>query len=540
MLRSLDAAAVRGWCEAARSALAAGRAQLDDLNVFPVPDGDTGTNLLLTFEAVEEAVRAVPAGPGELGAVAAAMAHGALLGARGSSGVLVSQLVRGLADVLAAGPAGPAGLAEALTRGAAHARAAVARPVEGTVLTVADAAAAAGEEAAASGGGLAAVASAAALRAREALARTPGQLAALQEAGVVDAGGLGWVLLLDALEQVAGDRLPGPLPAPHVARARGEVAALRETGSAAYSYEVQYLLRDTSDPEVVRLQAVLADLGDSLVVVGSRGVFNVHVHVNDVGAALEAGVDAGRPFRVTVTRFADRDADRVAEPGSGAAPPGPATAGRLIVAVADGPGLSAVLEAAGAVVLEAGPPAPTPAAFRAVVQAAGAEQIVVLAAGAAAVAAGAAARALPTVDLRLVPASSGVQALAALAVADPARPFAQDVRAMSEAAAATRNGEVRPAVTTGPTSAGMCVEGDALGLLDGRVVAVGADPERVARGLLDRLAPGAEIVTLVLGRGAPEGAGERLRAYVVARHAGVEVVVVDGGQERVPILIGAE
>ncbi len=547
MLRVLDAAGVRSWCEAGRTALAAARDEIDDLNVFPVPDGDTGTNLLVTVESVVAAVRAEA---GDLPAVARAMAHGALTGARGNSGVILSQLLRGLAEVLAAGPAGPGALARGLARSADLAYGAVTAPLEGTLLTVARAAGAAAGAAvdADPGADLAAVVAAARAGAQEALARTPQQLAALRAAGVVDAGGRGWVVLLEALEAVVSGRASVAVPPPHVPRHRSGHGAVRESGSDAYAYEVQYLLRDTGNEAVRLLREVLADLGDSLVVVGADGLFNVHVHVNDVGAALEAGIDAGRPFRVTVTRFAEqvaagpRDGDqpRPVEPTAVTQRP----AGRAVVAVVTGAGLARLFCQAGARVVAGGPAAgPSTVELLAAVHATGAAQVALLPnhgdVRPVAEAAADLARA-SGVTVAVVPTCSVVQGLSALAVADAGRGFAADVAAMGEAAAATRCAEVVYAVREATTSAGICLPGDALGLLDGRVVLVGAGLEWVARGLLDRLGEGAELLTLVLGAGAPDGVGERLRAHAAARCPGVQVVVVDGGQPHAPLLLGAE
>ncbi|MEX2289672.1 MAG: DAK2 domain-containing protein, partial [Mycobacteriales bacterium] len=303
MLQVLDAVALRRWCAAARVGLAAAREEIDDLNVYPVPDGDTGTNLLLTMEAVEEAVRAAPA---DMAATCEAMAHGALMGARGNSGVILSQLLRGLVEVLAAAGSGSAAdLRRALTRAAEVGYAAVGTPVEGTLLTVARECA---EAVADLEGDLAAVVREARSAAGRSLARTPDLLPQLRAAGVVDAGGRGLCVLLEALEQVVTGETATVSAVPQllVARDRSGLVTARETGSDAYGYEVQFLLRDAQDEAVATLQQVLARLGDSLVVVGGDGLFNVHVHVNDVGAAVEAGLDAGRPFRITVTRFEDQ------------------------------------------------------------------------------------------------------------------------------------------------------------------------------------------------------------------------------------------
>ncbi|HMA45676.1 MAG TPA: DAK2 domain-containing protein, partial [Frankiaceae bacterium] len=244
MLEALDAVAVRRWCARGLAALAARREEIDAMNVYPVPDGDTGTNLVLTFQSVLEALDAAPDadGPG-LPDTMKALAHGALMGARGNSGVILSQFLRGLADVLGPLPlARGRELAEAFGRAARAAWAAVADPVEGTVLTVARAAAEAAR--AAGSDELAAVVRAAGAGATEALRRTPEQLPVLARAGVVDAGGYGLSVLLDALVTVVSGDPPaaGPRPDLVVPRERSALDVAREAGSDSYAYEVQYLL----------------------------------------------------------------------------------------------------------------------------------------------------------------------------------------------------------------------------------------------------------------------------------------------------------
>ncbi|MCA1710668.1 MAG: DAK2 domain-containing protein [Actinobacteria bacterium] len=504
MLQALDAAALRQWCLASRDALTAARTEIDDLNVYPVPDGDTGTNLQLTMSSVADAVAAAPA---DMAGTAKAMAYGALMGARGNSGVILSQLLRGLAEVLGEQEqAGPEDVQRALVRAAELGYAAVATPVEGTILTVAREAAASAAEIGRST--LEAVVRAGAAGATAALARTPDQLPQLKAAGVVDAGGRGLCVLLDALEQVVTGAAPAlPAPVLLVPRDRSGLVAAREAGSDEFAYEVQFLLRDASEDAVEVLKEQLGALGDSLVVVGGDGLHNVHVHVNDVGAAVEAGVDAGRPFRITVTRFADQIAAEQL-PVMNEKP-----TGRRVVAVCAGTGLTELYERAGAIVVDGGPTAnPSTAELLDAVHRAGACEVVLLpndgntvnVAAAAAEAAREEGRSVAVVRTRSV-----VQGLAALAVADPERSFADDVAAMAEAAGSTRWAEVTTAVRESMTMAGVCRPGDVLGLIEGDVDAADALHERLA-------------------------------TYVEKAHPTVEVVAYEGGQPHYPVLLGVE
>ncbi|MBE1487788.1 DAK2 domain-containing protein [Plantactinospora soyae] len=573
MLQTLDAAALRRWCAGGLAALERHQDEINQLNVYPVPDGDTGTNLVLTLTSAEHALRLDPddaadAGHPPHGRVLRLLARGALLGARGNSGVIVSQILRGLADALCDVPVvrGRA-LAAALRTASTTAYAAVARPVEGTVLSVAVAAATAAERA--DTDDLPAVARAAASAADEALARTPEQLPALARAGVVDAGGRGLCVLLDALvEVVTGDlpvhpcAEPPPAGAPRPpagsvppagsgsgtgaravapSSAGGPATTARETGSPEYAYEVQFLL-DAAPPAVRTLRAELDRLGDSLVVVGDgsraggTATWNVHVHVNDVGAAIEAGVVAGRPYQISVTRFEDQVPEPVAVPV-----PTPGTPERAAVVVAAGPGLAAIFTAEGATVVDGNPSA---GELLDAIRSTGASRVVVLPndPNTQAVAGVAAQEAQPFgVRVSVVPTRSPVQALAALAVRDPARRFADDVIAMAEAAGACRYAEICHASREALTVAGPCQPGDVLGLVDGEVHLIGSDLVGTCEALLDRmLGGGGELVTLLLGVDAPDGLAETVRAHLARRWPFVEVHHYSGGQPFYPLLVGVE
>ncbi|WP_176710258.1 DAK2 domain-containing protein [Streptomyces sp. Wb2n-11] len=547
--QTLDAVAVRTWCSLALEALGRAREEIDAINVYPVADGDTGTNLYLTVESATQAVEAVftahetvtgtaaaqASGPALADAVRA-MAHGALIGARGNSGTILAQLLRGMAQVLSDGTADADGLRRALRRAAESAYQAVAHPVEGTVLTVATAAA---EAAGSTGTTPAEVARAAYEGARTALDATPHQLAVLGRAGVVDAGGRGLVAVLGALvEAVSGEAVavrkreaPAPLPAADGCPADVERAdAVPEGGPA---FEVIYLL-EADDAAVARLRTRLDGLGDSLVVVGGDGLWNVHVHVDDAGAAVEAGVEAGRPYRIRITHFA---ADRIAPPRE--------RVQRAVVAVVPGEGLAGLCAEAGATTVLARPGEPPASGELAeAVRRAHAREVVLLPNDAdlrhTAAAAAEQVRA-EGIRVALIPTRAAVQGIAALAVHEPERRFDEDVVAMTSAAGATRYGELTVAERQSWTMAGICQAGDVLGLIDGDVVVIGSDLTAAARTVLDRmLAAGGEMVTLVLGEAAPEGLAEYLEAHVRESHLAVDTVTYDGGRQSSPLLIGVE
>ncbi|MFI1828059.1 DAK2 domain-containing protein [Streptomyces sp. NPDC020412] len=562
---ALDATAVRAWCAKALEALGQEREEIDAINVYPVADGDTGTNLYLTVESAATAVEAVfaaheaalaPADPApDLPTVIRSMAHGALLGARGNSGTILAQLLRGMADRLGDGDH----LASALRRAAELAREAVAHPVEGTILTVASAAA---DAAATAPADVRSAARAAYEGASAALAATPAQLAVLGRAGVVDAGGQGLLAVLGALlEAVTGQAPPVP------ARSRaplGPVPALPADACAVGgpAFEVIYLL-EAEDAAVARLRSRLDALGDCLVVVGGDGLWNVHVHVDDAGAAVEAGVEAGRPHRIRITHLtthdgatAHSDAARLTgralgrdgvDPAGVGAVPAPERVQRAVVAVVPGAGLARLCADAGATAVLARPGEP-PASGELVeaIRRAHAREVVLLPNSAelrhTAAAAAEQARG-EGVRVALVPTRAAVQGIAALAVHEPGRRFDEDVVAMTAAAGATRCGELAVAEHRSWTTAGVCQAGDVLGLIDGDVAVIGADVTSTATAVLDRmLSAGGELVTLVLAADLPDGPqlAVRLQRHVRERHLAVDTVVYEGGPATSPLLIGVE
>jgi DAK2 domain fusion protein YloV len=537
----IELAVVQRFVDVAVDALADAREEIDALNVYPVPDGDTGTNMYLTMSAARDAIHGAAAQQLDLGASLAAFRRGALLGARGNSGVILSQMLGAIALRIARATPDERNapvMAEAMAEATDASYAAVGTPVEGTILTVARAASDAAVRRAAEPRARARdVFTAAAEAAREALLHTPEQLRQLREAGVVDAGGRGLCVVLDAAESVlTGRRRPvqrHPLGAPTIPVTM-QVDDLTEGGP---SYEVMYLLDSDDTAAVQRLKTALAPLGDSLVVVGGEGLWNVHVHVDDVGAAIEAGIAAGRPHRIRVTHFAEQveaAAQRAEE-----------RVGRRIVAVAAGPGLARLFGDAGAIVIEGAPGRrPSTGMLLEAVVGSGAAEIVILPNDHDSVrAAQIAARTAEedhAVRVAVIPTEAQVQGLAALAVHEPARTFDADVLEMTATARHTRHGAVTIAARQAMTMAGPCEPGDVLGVVAGDFAVVGTDLAEVAVEVLERLlGGGGELVTLVGGADS-NGLAQRCEDYVADRHAHVDVVVYDGGQDRYPLLMSVE
>lgn len=570
---------VARFVDIATDALADAREEIDALNVFPVPDGDTGTNMFLTMSTARESLRQVlreaglgriagdaHAGPPVPGAVRPehlvlalrALARGALMGARGNSGVILAQMLGAIAvhleqatpDVRAATL-----VAGSLADATAASYAAVGEPVEGTILTVARAASEAATEAAAAPGARSRdVYVAAAAAARDALLLTPQQLPALAAAGVVDAGGRGLSVILDAAETALTGRrrlsgpvrlghhqIPLPTPEPDEADAA--------SGAATPAYEVMYLLEPTSPEAVAELRTRLAEIGDSLVVVGNDDLWSIHVHVDDAGAAVEAGIAAGRPYQVRITHFDDTvhghgGGHGHGRPGSHGAGTTRRT-GRAVVAVSAGPGLAALFEDAGALAVPGGPgERPSAGMLLEAVRRTGAAEVVILpndhdSLRTAEIAARTAEED-GDVEVAVVPSRAQVQGLAALAVHEPGRAFGPDVLEMTAAARHCRHGAVTEASKRAITSAGPCEPGDVLGVVMGDFAVVGQDRLGVAVEVLTRLlAVGGELVTIVGGEGSGDLAA-RLAAHVEQVHPGVDVVTYDGGQPRYSVLLSVE
>ncbi|HVQ86909.1 MAG TPA: DAK2 domain-containing protein [Actinomycetes bacterium] len=560
VLQQLDADALRRWGDVGLSALGRARAEIDALNVFPIPDGDTGTNLFLTVEA---GVRAAAADQRtDLAGLTATFARGALLGARGNSGVIVSQLFRGMAESFGTVTGSVQGVefGAALSHAADLGYAAVARPVEGTVLTVVRAAASATSAAVAGGDtSLTHAVQGAAEAARVALAKTPDQLEVLRRAGVVDAGGRGLVVLLDALQAVVTGI---PLPIPPQTRSdqpggrmdRPEMVAegaVHGADPGGPAFEVMYLL-EADDDSVPDLRARLDELGDSVVVVGGDRLWNVHVHTDDPGSAVEVGVTVGRTFRIRITSLAGANS---AEPGRSElseqpdltaddlidAPP----TARSVVVVVPGRALADLFESVGATVIIGGPgQRPSPSAFMSAIEHSGANEVIVLPNDPDHVAAAETAAELSRgkgVRIAVVPTRAPVQGLAALAVHDGGRRFDDDVVSMTSAAAATRHGAITVAMREAMTTVGICRAGDVLGLIDGDVAVLGTDLSVVAHDVIDRmLTGGGELVTVVQGSGEGAVLAKLLKQHLHDRRPDVEVVCYVGEQPHYPLLLGVE
>jgi uncharacterized protein len=525
-------AAYDGWLRRATSVISDSSDALNAMNVFPVPDADTGSNLKLTMTGIARAVPNV-----ERSSLDAA-AQAAVLCAHGNSGAIVAEMFVSVCRALEHDLPGlqslpPGTLVAALLRSAAvAARRAVARPVAGTILTIADDAASAADTAAAGQPEDAlAVAKAAQDAARNSLARTPEQLAVLAAAGVVDAGGQAYVLLLDVLVEVLGGVPAQPLP-PAVAP-----AAVVHSGASkvASQYEVMYALRGAAPSDLDTLREQLSELGNSVVIVGDQAIAQVHVHLEEAGAAVEAALPLGELSQLRITAL--RPAQDAALPSN------PALGRRSVLAVVAGSGL------AEAVTLLGGVPVLTPDGdatveeLKAATDRISGDLVILPNSTENLTRADDLARDLRHAGRRvgIIPTVAQVQGLAAMAVHEPSADFDSAVAAMSTAAGHARHGAVTVAETVAMTMVGRCEPGDVLGAVAGDVVIIGTSVVEVAWQIVLRLAnAGGELLTLVRGVGADDDLVSVIATRVRERFPTIDVEVVEGQQPRYPILLGLE
>ncbi len=542
--RRLDATALRDWAHSCITDLIRHTDEINALNVYPVADSDTGTNMLFTMRA---AVAEAADRDGDVTAVAQSLARGALSGARGNSGVILSQILRALAEV-SAGAARDRDIADldAALLGATlrHAVALVVaamggRVVDGTVVSVLQAAAGAVEQAAGEGAGLAVAAAAAGEAAAVALDGTTAQLPVLAENDVVDAGGRGLLVLLDTLTATVAGHAPvrrAYLPA--APGARPEV-----TEPPPPQFEVMYLLGGCDSDTLDRLRRQLHSLGDSVAVApAADGRHSIHVHTDDAGAAVEAGLAAGAISRIRISAL---ETGRIA--------PGGWARQRAVLAVVDGDGAERLFGGEGACVVRPDPELVDPAnglsadrLLRALVDT-GAAQVMVLPNGYVAaedLVAGCTAAIGWGIDVVPLPCGSMVQGLAALAVHDAHRQAVDDGYTMARAAAGSRHGSVRLATEQALTWAGACLPGDGLGISGDEVVVVDPDPVAAAARLIDLLlGSGGELVTVLIGAGAQPGGdavAEALAGHVRRRHPGTDFNSYRTGHRGDMLLIGVE
>ncbi len=522
---------VRRLAAAAAAALEASRRRIDDLNVYPVPDGDTGTNMALTGRAVLDALDETAAS--DRPTLARELTRAALMGARGNSGVILSQIVRGFAEELGrAERIDSLSLAAAFRSASDAAYRGVRRPVEGTMLTVIREMAEEAEERAAPELPVAELLRVLLRRGEDALARTPQMLDVLREAGVVDAGGAGLVELVRGLAaDVAGEPLPEPPPAGELS-----VEAIHQELSR-YRYCTVFVV-EGSDLDRELLEGELDSLGDSLLVVGDSSALKVHLHTDDPGAALSLGGKAGVLDAVEIANMHRQTVEREERLERPAA----RVVNRTdVVAVVAGEGNRRLYESLGATRLVEGGQSmnPSTAAIVEALEAAPAPEAIVLPNNPNVIMSAEQAVGLVGKRVRVVPTRSIQAGLAAMVAYDGFRSVEENAETMQEALAGVATGAVTTASRDVELNGLRVRKGDYLGLIEGEPVVGGESFDEVATALVERLlAEPREVLTLLTGEEEPPL--DAVVRLVEERHPGLELEVQPGGQPHYPLLIAAE
>jgi uncharacterized protein len=533
----MDVATVTQLARAALQNLEAHRRRIDDLNVYPVPDGDTGTNLVLTLRSVVEALEKSSAAGSE--AVAKELSTAALMGARGNSGVIFSQIVRGFMDMLGQSSDMSTPRLRRAFRGASDAAyRAVKRPVEGTMLTVIREMAEEAERRENRRLPPSDLLAAVLARGEDALARTPQMLDVLRDANVVDAGGAGLVEIVRGLTlAAAGEPIPD---IPVEAEALGLEAIHQE--ASRYRYCTVFVV-EGEDLDVGGLEAQLEQMGDSLLVVGDPSALKVHVHTDEPGAALSAATAIGVVEGVEIANMhvqAAHREERLLE-GTPAALPALATLETGLVAVSPGQGNRRLFESLGATrVIEGGQTSnPSTAELVDAIEAVPADDVLVLPNNSNVVLTAEQAAALASKRVRVVPSRSVQAGLAAITRYVPTNSLEQNEQDMLDALAAVVTGEVTVASRDAELDGVQIEKGSYLGLVGDTAVVSGADLADVARTVVERVLDGdRSLLTIITGVGAPSV--EELLAELGRSHPDVQVEVHEGGQPHYPLLLVAE
>ena len=546
----LGAEGLRATMEWFRDALGTHRDVINQLNVYPVPDGDTGTNMALTLETVVAEVSAAGEGMAE---VCGAISHGSLMGARGNSGVILSQILRGMADSVAvAGHVDPPVLASALKKASAAADEAVSAPVEGTILTVVRDVATAAAEAVEQGvDGLISLVEGCQQAGRASLERTPELLPQLARANVVDAGGAGFLLLLDAMATaVDGRPLPDPPPVDPTAGVGAAVAGADDAHGVddadGTRYEVMFFL-EAEDDRIGEFRAAWEALGDSIVVVGGDSLWNCHIHSNDIGGSIEAGIGVGRPFDIRVTDLFEQveHVESLVEAEIGGTvttvPGDPVTTG--VVAVSVGAGVRRLFESLGVRAIIAGGQTMNPSTehFVQAVEQLDADEIVLLPNNKNIVPVAERVDDCTDSVVRVVPTRGIAEGLAALMAYDPSAGADENQSAMAEAAEDVVTGEVTQAVRDTESELGSIAAGQWLGLDRGGLRVVAPSAAQAATALVAELIDdGHELVTVIAGADATTADVEEVTAWLADNRPEVELEVHEGGQPLYPFYFGVE
>jgi DAK2 domain fusion protein YloV len=511
---------------------------INALNVYPVPDGDTGTNMLLTMQSAYQEIQESP--EAEVGVIAQQVAHGALMGARGNSGVILSQIFRGFAHALDGVEAfDSVQFAAALREAATMAYKGVIKPVEGTILTVARESSEAAIAAAAASDDLTYVLERVVHEAQDSVTRTPTLLSVLAEAGVVDAGGQGLFIILEGMLRYSrGERLTIDT---ELAEAM-DLHPLHLDSEEGYGYDIQYIVHGEG-LNVDEIRATIASLGDCALVVGDSRAVKVHVHSPEPGTPINYGASVGSLSKVIVENMQEQYQDFIlSKAQQPAAPPEPLS-GIGTVVVAPGQGLMTVFESLGASVVVAGGQTMNPSTEELLkaVEDTPSDDVVVLPNNKNIILAAEQAKELSAKSVEVVPTISVPQGISALLALNYQADLPTNARIMAEAASSIETAEITRAVRSVQLDGMLVQEGEVIGLVNGKLAAKGDLPAGVAlEALAGMNAEDYEIITIYYGEAITADQAQQIADHIMERYPEQEVELVDGGQPHYYYILSAE
>ena len=536
-IENLDANNIAKLMYCFRDALQEHKESLNSLNVYPVPDGDTGSNMTATLNSVVSEIESLE--DPEFENIIEAISHGSLMGARGNSGVIISQILRGFVSEIknASKKTIDANLfSDALRAAASAAYEAVGNPVEGTILTVVRETAEAAEKSLLEHSNLLMVVETAREAAKRSLDSTPDLLPVLARAGVVDAGGSGFLLMLDSLLHVIDDR---PMPEPEIVKASVDSLIFDihdDTTNSGTRYEVMYFL-DAPDDLIPGFKKAWSEIGDSIVVVGGENIWNCHVHTNNIGAAVEAGISIGKPHDIRVTDLFEEIAENHHEQDH--ADP----IGCSVIAVSNGDGIGDIFRSLGATRVVNGGQSmnPSTADLLEAVEAIASEHVIILPNNSNIVAVAEQVDSQTSKTIRVVETHTVTEGFASLLGYDPEGTSDKNQTDMTQFSQMVESGEITTAVRESASDVGQIKKGDFLGLRKGKVTVIAETIVEATRNLLkEMISDDHEIITLVAGRDSNKKETDEVVAWVSNEYEALEVEVHEGGQPLYQYYIGIE
>jgi DAK2 domain fusion protein YloV len=511
---------------------------INSLNVFPVPDGDTGTNMLLTMQATLEEIANSP--ENSVSAVAHTAAHGALMGARGNSGVILSQILRGVARSLDKKDEFNASeFASAMTEATATAYKGVIKPVEGTILTVVREATEATVTAAAEEQDLRLVLEKLVNAAKESVARTPSLLQVLAEAGVVDAGGQGLFIILEGmLRYIRGETI-------EIDFALETAVDLHVPSEDEYGYDVQFIIQG-QDLNLEEIRDTIAAMGESTLVVGDSATIKVHIHTEEPGTPLNYGAGIGSLSKITVENLQEQYQEFIlshAQPSVALSVTSEEVCDIATVVVAQGPGLARVFESLGASAVVPGGQTMNPSTEELLKAAENlrTDQVIILPNNSNIILAAQQAQKLSEKNICIVPTRTIPQGVSALLAFNYQADLDTNARVMERAAGEVQTIEITIATRSVHLNGLDVKKGEVIGLLNDTLTASGSSPKQVIEEVLRQMkAEEYEIITVYYGENVIQGEAEALAAKISQDYPEQEIELVNGGQPHYPYIISAE